>query len=129
MKKLLQRQFFGRTDNGPGISRVMMEAFNIVQDRIARSRLAGDPPDVIIPPRLPAFGLFDFHRAEALIECGVTATKREIEDIKREIAARRGVSPGLCNGVTISGVRPLCRCSRHISTRSLTPSEPQLCVM
>jgi NTE family protein len=95
MKKLLQRQFFGRTDNGPGISRVMMEAFNIVQDRIARSRLAGDPPDVVISPRLPAFGLFDFHRAEALIQYGTAAAKREIEDIKREIAARRSVSPVL----------------------------------
>jgi NTE family protein len=94
VKKLLQRQIFGRSDsgpdNGPGISRVMMEAFNIVQDRIARSRLAGDPPDVIIQPRMPAFGLFDFHRAEALIECGVAAVKREIEDIKLEIAARQG---------------------------------------
>jgi NTE family protein len=91
VKKLLQRQVFGRTDNGPGISRVMMEAFNIVQDRIARSRLAGDPPDVIIQPRLPAFGLFDFHRAEALIECGMAAANREIEDIKLEIAARQGL--------------------------------------
>src|SRR5262245_47435574 len=91
VKKLLQRQVFGRTDNGPGISRVMMEAFNIVQDRIARSRLAGDPPDVIIQPRLPAFGLFDFHRADALIECGIAAAKREIEDIKLEIAARSGL--------------------------------------
>lgn len=88
MKKLLQRQFFGRSDNGPGISRVMMEAFNIVQDRIARSRLAGDPPDVVISPRLPEFGLFDFHRAEAMIECGVAAAKREMDDIKREIASR-----------------------------------------
>jgi len=91
VKKLLQRQVFGRTDNGPGISRVMMEAFNIVQDRIARSRLAGDPPDVIIQPRMPAFGLFDFHRADALIECGSAATQREIEDIKLEIAARQGL--------------------------------------
>ena len=89
VKKLLQRQFFGRSDNGPGISRVMMEAFNIVQDRIARSRLAGDPPDIVIAPRLPAFGLFDFHRAEAMIQCGVVAAKREIDDIKREIASRR----------------------------------------
>lgn len=97
VKKLLQRQFFGRTDNGPGISRVMMEAFNIVQDRIARSRLAGDPPDAIISPRLPAFGLFDFHRAEALIEYGTAAAKRDIEDIKREIASRRSVSPVLAH--------------------------------
>jgi NTE family protein len=90
MKKLLQRQVFGRSDNGPGISRVMMEAFNIVQDRIARSRLAGDPPDIVISPRLPAFGLFDFHRAEELIEYGVAAAKREIPDIKHEIGMRGG---------------------------------------
>jgi NTE family protein len=91
MKKLLQRQIFGRSDDsGPGISRVMMEAFNIVQDRIARSRMAGDPPDIVISPRLPAFGLFDFHRAEPLIECGVAAARREIDDIKHEIAMRGG---------------------------------------
>jgi NTE family protein len=91
MKKLLQRQFFGRSDDSPGISRVMMEAFNIVQDRIARSRLAGDPPDIVIQPRLPTFGLFDFHRAEALIEAGVAAAQKEIEDIKFETRSRRGV--------------------------------------
>jgi NTE family protein len=91
MKKLLQRQVFGRADNGPGISRVMVEAFNIVQDRIARSRLAGDPPDAIIQPRVPAFGLFDFHRAEELIECGLVAARREIEDIKREVNGRSRV--------------------------------------
>ena len=90
MKKLLQRQLFGRFDNGPGISRVMVEAFNIVQDRIARSRLAGDPPDMIISPRLPAFGLFDFHRAEPLIEGGAAAARREIEELKRDLESRRG---------------------------------------
>ena len=89
MRQLLKRQFFGRTDAGPGISRVMMEAFNIVQDRIARSRLAGDPPDVVISPRLPEFGLFDFHQADALIKGGMLAAERELEDIKRELALRR----------------------------------------
>jgi NTE family protein len=89
VKKLLQRQLLGRANNGPGISRVMVEAFNIVQDRIARSRLAGDPPDVIIQPRLPTFGLFDFHRAEAMMECGINAANREIDDIKREITSRQ----------------------------------------
>ena len=89
MRQLLKRQFFGRTDAGPGISRVMMEAFNIVQDRIARSRLAGDPPDAVISPRLPEFGLFDFHQADALIKGGMLAAQRELEDIKRELALRR----------------------------------------
>jgi len=89
VKKLLQRQFFGRSDNGPGISTQMLQAFNIVQDRIARSRLAGDPPDVMLMPRLPPVGLFDFHKAEEMIECGAAAVERDIDQIKREIIARR----------------------------------------
>ena len=88
--KLIQRQLFGREDNGaPGISTVMFQAFSIVQDRIARSRLAGDPPDMMIAPRLPPMGLFDFHRAEELIECGLDAARREVEHIKRDLVTRR----------------------------------------
>ncbi len=89
LKKLLQRQVFGANDTAPGMSTVMMEAFNIVQDRIARSRLAGDPPDVMISPRTGAFSLFDFHRAEELIAAGEKAAHRVIDDIAREIAIRR----------------------------------------
>jgi NTE family protein len=87
-RNLLKRQLFGGPTSGPGISTVMVDAFNIVQDRIARSRLAGDPPDVIINPRLSGIGLFDFQAADALISRGMAAAQREVEDIKREIAAR-----------------------------------------
>lgn len=87
-RKLLQRQLFGGPESGPGISTVMVDAFNIVQDRIARSRLAGDPPDVIINPRLAGIGLFDFQAADALISRGMAAAQREVEDIRREIANR-----------------------------------------
>ena len=83
-RKLLQRQLFGGGDSGPGISTVMLDAFNIVQDRIARSRLAGDPPDSIINPKLAGIGLFDFHRADDLIGRGLAAVQREIDDLKRE---------------------------------------------
>ena len=93
LKKMLQRQLFGRSDSGPGISTVMMEAFNIVQDRIARSRLAGDPPDVIIAPRTSDLGLFDFHRADELISRGIYASRRQLEDIEREIELRRRLEP------------------------------------
>ena len=93
-RKLLQRQLFGGGDSGPGISTVMFDAFNIVQDRIARSRLAGDPPDAIINPKLAGIGLFDFHRADELIGRGLTAAQREIEDLKREIHARRSATNG-----------------------------------
>jgi NTE family protein len=88
MRKLLQRQLFGPSSDVPGISTVMVDAFNIVQDRIARSRLAGDPPDATINPRLAEIGLFDFHRADEAIEQGMLATRREIEDIAREVNVR-----------------------------------------
>jgi NTE family protein len=88
VRRLLQRQIFGRGDDMPGISTVMVDAFNIVQDRIARSRLAGDPPDAMISPRLHGIGLFDFHRADELIQRGETAAKREMEDLARELASR-----------------------------------------
>ncbi|MEQ1577144.1 MAG: patatin-like phospholipase family protein [Hyphomicrobium sp.] len=89
MRRLLQRQIFGKGDDAPGISTVVVDAFNIVQDRIARSRLAGDPPDAMISPRLHGVGLFDFHRADEVIERGEHAAMRQIEDLGREIEARR----------------------------------------
>ncbi len=88
VKRLLRRQMFGKGDAAPGISTVMLDAFNIVQDRIARSRLAGDPPDCMISPRLHGIGLFDFHKADEAIERGYTAAKRQISDLAREIEAR-----------------------------------------
>ena len=80
-KGLLKRQLSGELEGPPGISSVMMEAFNIIQDRISRSRLAGDPPDVTISPRVGEIGLFDFHRAEEAISAGYEATQKSIEQI------------------------------------------------
>ena len=64
-----KRQFVGGRGR-PGIPTVMVDAFNIMQDRITRARLAGDPPDVMISPRLGHVGWFDFHRAQEAIEVG-----------------------------------------------------------
>ncbi len=94
VRALLQRQLLGRGDGAPGISTVMVDAFNIVQDRIARSRLAGDPPDAMVSPRLNDVGLFDFHRAEDAIERGAAAVERQIGEIVREIASREIKRPG-----------------------------------
>lgn len=81
----LRHQVFGKGngDNAPGISRVLLEAFNVTQDRIARARLAGDPPDVIITPRIGAVGLFDFHKANFAIAEGYEATRRQLDELAR----------------------------------------------
>jgi NTE family protein len=72
-----------RKSRGPaklGVTGVMIEAFNIIQDRIERARLAGDPPDYTIRPRLAKIGLADFHRAAESIRLGYEeASKRIVE--------------------------------------------------
>ncbi|WP_428978621.1 hypothetical protein [Chenggangzhangella methanolivorans] len=65
----------------------MVDAFNIMLDRISRSRLAGDPPDVTIGPRLADIGLFDFHRAAESIRLGEEAGERAIEPIREAMRA------------------------------------------
>jgi NTE family protein len=85
-ERSLRRQFLGRRGS-PGIPTVMVEAFNVMQDRITRARLAGDPPDVSINPRLGNIGMFDFHRAAEAIEIGVEATEKVIDQITEAVAA------------------------------------------
>jgi len=83
---LLKRQFVG-SKSSPNIVSAMGDAFNIMQDRVTRSRLAGDPPDVMISPRLGKIGLFEFHRAKEAIEIGMHAAERSIDDVAEAIAA------------------------------------------
>lgn len=83
-EKTMKREFFGGGGR-PGISSVMVDAFNIMQDRITRARLAGDPPDMLIIPRVGQFGWFDFHRAEDLIAHGTRAAERALESIQEAI--------------------------------------------
>ena len=85
----LRRLFGKREDGAPGIGIAMMDAFNIAQGRISRSRLAGDPPDVLVNARLGTVGLFDFHRADELIAIGREATRRVIDDIAKDVAMSR----------------------------------------
>ena len=85
-ERSLRRQFLGR-EGSPSIPTVMVEAFNVMQDRITRARLAGDPPDVLISPRLGAIGMFDFHRAAEAIEIGAEATEKAIDQIVEAVGA------------------------------------------
>jgi NTE family protein len=83
-ERTMKREFFG-SGGRPGISTVMVDAFNIMQDRITRARLAGDPPDLLISPRVGQIGWFDFHRADDLIAHGARAAERAIESIQEAI--------------------------------------------
>ena len=83
-EKIVKQEIFGGAGR-PGISKVMVDAFNIMQDRITRARLAGDPPDMLISPRVGRIGWFDFHRADEMITHGARAAERAIESIREAI--------------------------------------------
>jgi NTE family protein len=53
-----------------------------MQQRISRSRMSGDPPDVIVSPRLAHLGLLDFHRSKEAIAEGERAMKAALPDIE-----------------------------------------------
>jgi NTE family protein len=78
---IMQRLFADRPD-GPAISTVMSGALNILIDRITRARLAGDPPDVLIVPKVAHIGLIEFHRAAETIEIGARAAREALPQIR-----------------------------------------------
>ena len=60
----------------PGYFEVLANSLNIMQDRITRARLAGDPPDVMLRPRIGEFSWLDFHRAKEAIAEGTACVER-----------------------------------------------------
>lgn len=81
-KRALFRTLFRSSGATPGLGSTMLASFNIIMDRITRSRLAGDPPDVFIAPQVGHIGLLDFDKADELIALGraaVDAQARALE--------------------------------------------------
>jgi predicted acylesterase/phospholipase RssA len=67
---------------------VLTTSLDIMQVSISRSRLAGEPPDVVIRPRLSDFALLDFHRAEEAIAEGERAAEQALSQISALLALR-----------------------------------------
>jgi NTE family protein len=73
----------------PSMLDVLTTSINIMQVRISRSRMAGEPPDLVVAPRLAHFGLLDFHRAKEAIEEG----KHAVERVSHNLPALRNQAP------------------------------------
>jgi len=78
--------FFSHKDGEqpPGLLDAIAGSINIVQDRITRCRMAEDPPDILLAPKLAQISLLDFHRANEAIREGEKCVQRmraEIEQV------------------------------------------------
>ncbi len=85
-ERLVMRQLFGREQGTLGIGTVLLGSLNIVMDRLSRSRMAGDPPDVLVTPQVGHRSLLDFDKAEELIALGEEALERQLPAIRETLA-------------------------------------------
>ena len=72
----VKQKLLGAVGGEPSIFEVVSGSIHIMQMRISRSRMAGDPPNLLIAPVVENIGLMDFHRAAEAIEEGARAVKR-----------------------------------------------------
>jgi NTE family protein len=69
----------------PGYFDALANSINIMQDQITRSRLAGEPPHVMLVPRLGDIGLMEYHRAAEAIAEGRACVEQAMPVLRRYI--------------------------------------------
>ncbi len=77
-------------DDPPNLFDAIAASVNITQDRITRSRMAGDPPEILLQPRLAKIGLLEFYRASEAIEAGEHAVQKALPDIRQLLGTSEG---------------------------------------
>jgi NTE family protein len=73
------------SSGAPGYFDVLINSLNVMQDQITRARLAGDPPHILLNPRLRAIGSFEFNRAAEAIAEGRASAENALPEIRRLI--------------------------------------------
>lgn len=70
------------SEQPPSLLDAIAGSVNITQDRITRSRMADDPPDIVLSPKLSHIGLLEFYRANEAIREGEHCVQRMRSDIE-----------------------------------------------
>ncbi len=84
--RLAQMFTFRNDEHSLSLLSVINATIHIMQVRIARSRLAGDPADVTLTPRLGQMGLMDFHRGAEAIAAGHEAVRLAWPQLEHALA-------------------------------------------
>ncbi len=88
-KNMLLSRLLGETQDSPGLVEVLIGSIHIMQDRITRSRMAGDPPDIILSPKLSHLGLLEFDQGEIAIKEGRAVVARNRAALEHIISVTR----------------------------------------
>ncbi|MCA1767023.1 MAG: patatin-like phospholipase RssA [Idiomarina sp.] len=82
-------RFRNNGDKAPGMFSVMASSIDIMQERITKARMAGDPPDILVQPKLGHIGIMEFYRGQEAIDLGYETTTRMRDLIMEEIELYR----------------------------------------
>ena len=88
-KNMLLSRLLGETQDSPGLVEVLIGSIHIMQDRITRSRMSGDPPDIILSPKLSHLGLLEFDQGEIAIKEGRAVVARNRSALEHIISVTR----------------------------------------
>ena len=70
-----------RSVAAPTAIEIMTTSIQVLENRLKRNRMAGDPPDILIQPYCPQISTLDFHRAEAAIAAGSLAVEKKMDEL------------------------------------------------
>ncbi|NRA72562.1 MAG: patatin-like phospholipase RssA [Gammaproteobacteria bacterium] len=81
----IANKFIRTQGTQPNMFAVMSTALDILEYRQKKSRLAGDPPEILIQPKVAHIGSMDFNRAPESIAAGVNSVNDIAHLIKSEL--------------------------------------------
>ena len=85
---LAQRLTQRRTMLSPGAMEIMTTSIQVLENRLKRNRMAGDPPDVLLQHYCPQISTLDFHRAEEAIAAGQAAVEKKMDELLPLVRSR-----------------------------------------
>ena len=81
LRQQLAKMASRRINQTPGAMEIMTTSIQMLENRVKRNRMAGDPPDVLIQPFCPQISTLDFHRAEEAIAAGREAVDKKMDEL------------------------------------------------
>lgn len=81
LRERINKMMLKKTHLTPTAMEIMSTSIQMLENRVKRTRMASDPPDVLIQPYCPQISTLDFHRASEAIEAGRLAVEKQLESL------------------------------------------------
>jgi len=81
LRQQVGRMIQRKVNHSPSAMEIMSTSIQVLENRLKRNRMAGDPPDVLLQPFCPQISTLDFHRAQEAIEAGRLSVEKKMDEL------------------------------------------------